>query len=175
MEGPPLSEMQAMAKWLEVAPLLDRLLERIDTEDEFPVSPRSSLAGDADADPYQVSHAVRLCITAADHLHAVKVLIIDQRVIHVAAPATLARGALENLAAAFWILHPPRNERVTRALRWHDPSVKDTNMAVSGPDLPGSRPLEVRLAQLDAVATRRSLDASLIRRGYTSTAVMTYA
>ncbi len=178
MEAETFDEAEALQKWHEMAPLVDRMLERIDTDGEFPVSPRSSLAGDdAAADPYQVSHVFRLCLTAAvDHLHAAKVLIVDQHVIHVAAPASLARGALENLAAAFWVLHPgTRDERVTRALRWHAQNMKDANAAAAGLNLPGHKALEDKLQQLDGVAAKRSLDTKAVRRGYSSTAVMRYA
>ncbi len=172
LQGTSLTEDDAKAKWRELAPLLDRMMERVATEGEFPVAVRSSLAGDdAAADPYQVSHVIRMCLTAGtDHLHAVKVLVVDQHVVHLAAPASLARGALETIAAAYWILQPAqRDERVTRSLRWHAKNMRDAEAAVGALKLPGHTPLEQKLLKLDAVANRRSLDTKTIRAGYTST------
>lgn len=171
-ESTRFDENDAMDKWLALAPLLDRMMERVGTEGEFPVAPGSSLAGDdAAADPYQVSHVIRLCLTAGtDHLHAAKVLVVDKRIVHVASPASLARGALETLATAYWVLQPAqRDERVTRSLRWHAKNMKDAETAVGHLKLSGHPPLEEKLAKLDAVAAKRSLDTKQIRRGYTST------
>ncbi len=171
-ENTGFDENDAMVKWLALAPLLDRMMKRVGTEGEFPVADSSSLAGDdAAAAPYQVSHAIRLCMTAGtDHLHAAKVLIVDKRVVHIAAPASLARGALETLATAYWILQPAqRSDRVTRSLRWHAKNMKDAETAVGHLKLFGHPPLEDKLAKLDAVAAKRSLDTKLIRIGYTST------
>ena len=118
-----------------------------------------------------------MCLTAAvDHLHAVKVLVVDQRVIHLAAPASLARGALENLAAAYWVLGPEsRDERIARALRWHAKNFKDQETAVAHLDLPHHKPLETKLKKLDSVAARRGLEAQPLHRGYTSTEAVTFA
>jgi hypothetical protein len=165
-------EDDAKTKWQKLAPLLERMMERVGTEGEFPIAAGSSLAGDdAAADPYQVSHVIRMCLTAGtDHLHAVKVLVVDQQVVHVAAPASLARGALETLAAAYWVLQPAqRDERVTRSLRWHAKNMRDAETAVGDLELPGHTPLEEKLSKLDAVAAKRSLDIKTIRGGYRST------
>lgn len=60
-----LDEGDVRRKWEELAPLLDRMMERVGTEGEFPVSAGSSLAGDdAAANPYRVSTVIRLCLTA---------------------------------------------------------------------------------------------------------------
>ena len=50
------------------------MAKRTGEPNDFPVSPGSSLAGDDKAsNPYQVSHAVQMCLVAGvDHLHAVK-------------------------------------------------------------------------------------------------------
>ena len=167
-----LTEQDAQAKWLELAPILERMMERVGTEGEFPVGAGSSLAGDdAAAAPYQVSHVIRMCLTAGtDHLHAAKTLIVDQGLVHVAAPSSLARGALETFATAFWILQPTqRNERVTRSLRWHAKNMHDAEVAVGERDLAGHIPLKEKLARLDVVANKRSLDLGAIHAGYTST------
>lgn len=167
------------AKWAEISPLIDRLNERTDDKDDFRVLPGSSLAGDDRwSDPYQVSHAVNACIVAGvDHLHAVKVLIVDAQKLHVAAPASLVRGCLENMATAYWILHPAsRAERVSRCLRWHTKNAQDQHRAIARLGLPDYSPQDERLAKILAVAERRQqVDASAVQRGYTSTAAVTYA
>lgn len=173
-----LTENDAMTMWQKLAPLLDRMMERVGTKGEFPVSTGSSLAGDdAAANPYQVSHVIRMCLTAAtDHLHAVKVLIVEQHVVHVAAPASLARAALETLAAAYWVLQPSlRDERIARSLRWHAQNMKDQEKAIGHLALPGNMPIAPKLAKLDAVAAKRSLDTKVIRKGYSSTETVRFA
>ena len=103
-----VSEEQVAAKWLEMAPLIDRMMERVGDPDDFPVSPGSSLAGDDKrSNPYCVSHAVRAClVSSVDHMHAAKSLVLDLEVLHASAVYSLIRGSLENLAAAFWCRLP---------------------------------------------------------------------
>lgn len=123
-----LDDQTVREKWLQAAPLIDRMMERVGTQGEFPVGTGSSLSGDDKASsPYQVSHGLRMCLTAGvDHLHAVKVLVVDKEVLHVGATSSLARGALENFAAAYWILGPDsRNDRIERHLRWYAKNCKD--------------------------------------------------
>lgn len=173
-----LSDADVQAKWREMAPLIDRMMERVGTEGEFPVAARSSLAGDDRAsNPYQVSHILHMCLMAGvDHLHAVKVLVIDQGVLHVAAPSSLARGALENFSAAYWILGPAqRTERVSRALRWHAKNFKDSDTATSplGPHM--HSPLDPKMQKLYAVGAARGISNRTIRAGYASTEAVRYA
>jgi hypothetical protein len=118
-----------------------------------------------------------MCLTAAvDHLHAVKVLVVDAGVLHVAAPSSLSRGALENLAAAYWMLAPEdRTERVARTLRWYAKNFKDGDTATAHLGLPGQTTLETKLAKLYAVGAHRGISEKTIKHGYTSTAAVTYA
>ncbi len=177
-ENPGFDETAATAKWLELAPLLDRMMQRVGTDGEFGLAPGSSLAGDDQASaPYQLSHAVRACLMAAtDHLHAAKVVVVDQGTVHVAAPSSLARGALETLSAAYWMLHPvSRDERVTRALRWQAQNMRDADKAVRARNLAGHLSLDDKLASLDEVAAKRALDRKAIRTGYNSSEAVKYA
>jgi hypothetical protein len=83
-------------------------------------SPRSSLRGDdGKAHPYDLSHAVWHSLShAVDHLGSLRALLGGAKVIHMYAPFTLVRGALENACAATWLLQPPsRNDRLTRRFR----------------------------------------------------------
>lgn len=175
--APVVDEAAVLEKWAEISPLIDRMMERVGTREEFPVGVGSALAGDDTAStPYQVSHCVRMCMTAGvDHLHALKVLVVDSGILHVAAPFSLSRGALENFAAAFWMLHPPaRDTRVERALRWHAKNFKDQETAVGQLGLPGHVSKEDKLLKLDAVAQRRGIPTTF-RSGYFSSEAVTYA
>lgn len=175
-EIPELDSAAIQQKWREIAPLIDRIMARVDEPNEFPVESGSSLAGDDRATaPYQLSHVLSLCLVAGvDHLHAAKSLVIDQQVLHLAAPSSLARGALENFATAYWILGPVRRrDRVEHALRWHYKNASDQYTALDGiVESPTSR--EARMAKIDAVALRNSLDPKPLRSGYLSTWAVKY-
>lgn len=165
------------AKWVEIAQGIDKMLERVGDPNDFPVSPGSSLFGDDKASaPYQVSHAVRACLVAGvDHLHAAKALVLDLKVLHTAAPFSVVRGSLENLSAAFWIVHPKaRKDRIERTLRWHAKNFKDQHTALKPLGLSDSGTRNAKLAKLDAVAARRGISASEVREGYYSSTAVEY-
>ena len=157
---------QVAEKWVEISPLINRLVERIGDPDDFPIRPKSALTGDDKAStPYQVSHAAHACLTAAvDHLHAAKTLAFDSGVLHIAAPATLARGVIENAATGLWILSPAqRDERIRRALKWHARNAHDL---VGSGLAPPDRTRDYYINKITAVAARRGLDATTVRSGY---------
>lgn len=87
-------------------------------ESRVAVQPGSRLYSDDQlTNPYQIiSHAVALSIGGArDHLHALRCLVVDAGALHMAAPFTLVRAAMENAAQALWLLRPPEQRvRVTR-------------------------------------------------------------
>lgn len=174
----PLDPQAIAQKWEEIAPGIAKMMERVGNPTDFPVATGSSLAGDDTAsDPYQVSHATRMCLVAGvDHLDAVRALLLDLQVIHNAAPFSLIRGALENLAAAYWILHPSmRNTRIEHALRWHAKNFKDQHKALG----PGGESTEAKrdqkLGKLVAIAARRGIPSKDIRAGYLSSTAVDYA
>lgn len=73
---------------------------------------------DAMSEPHQASHVVGyLLLTAVDHLHALKAVMVDAGSQHTFAPYTLIRGAIENASTALWVLQQddPRSVAV-RAL-----------------------------------------------------------
>jgi hypothetical protein len=179
-EPEPLDEARVQRKWIEMAPLIDRMMERTDQQDEFPVAAGSSLAADDRASsPFHLSHMLRLCITAGvDHLHASKTLVVDQQVVHLAAPSSLARGALETFAAAYWMLGPTsRTKRVENGLRWYAQNLRDSaKVAANVP--PSVRPrdsLDIQLNRVCAVGAARGIPEKDIRAGCTSTAAVKYA
>lgn len=177
-ESTEVSEEQVAAKWLEMAPLIDRMMERVGDPDDFPVSPGSSLAGDdKKSHPYCVSHAVRGClVSSVDHMHAAKSLVLDLEVLHASAVYSLIRGSLENLAAAFWILHPAqRNDRIENTLRWHAKNFHDQLIALEPLGLADESTREAKLAKLDGVAIPRGISTADVRAGYRSSRAIKYA
>ena len=166
------------AQWEEIAPGIDKMAQRTADPDDFPISPGSSLAGDDKASrPYQVSHAARMCLVAGvDHLHAAKALLLDLHVLHVAAQFSLVRGSLENLSAAFWILHPTeRDERIERTLRWHAQNFKEQHFALGPIGLSDEAKRDAKLAKLDSVAATRGISTKKVREGYRSSRAVRYA
>ncbi|OZG29728.1 hypothetical protein BH683_007255 [Williamsia sp. 1138] len=178
MQG-EVTEDQVAAKWHEISPLIDRMSERIGDRDDFKVAAGSSLASDdALTNPYQLSHSVRLCMTAGvDHLHSVKRLVMDSQVLHVAAPFSLSRGALETFSAAFWMLHPiAPGDRIAHGLRWHAKNFNDMHSAVDLlPDVVQNSTLKAKYAKLYRISDAHGLSRKSIRDGYTSTAAVKYA
>ena len=120
-----------------------------------PVQPGSSLAGDdRRSEPYQLSHGVEHLVGAAvEHLHGIKALVLDARVLHNSVPFTLARGAIEAGAMALWLMAPTsRAERVTRRLRQTAQDARDgTRLALEAGSTP-PRPLADRLVGMEAIA-----------------------
>jgi hypothetical protein len=171
-DQPDVSEEQAQTKLREIATFADTLIERSATPQGFAIEPKSSLAGDdMHTDPYQTSHAVKMSITyAADHLHGLCALVLNSGFLHLAAPFTVARGALESASAAIWIASPQsRDERVRRTLRWNIKDVKDGSKAADDAGIPIPTPLADRKRKIEAVAAKRSIPFTEIKNGYTST------
>jgi hypothetical protein len=128
------------------------------------VEPGSPLVGDARKSPdLQVAHAAWNGIThAVDHLHAVRSLLGDARVLHPYAPYTLLRSAIENAATAVWLLAPPqRSERVRRRLKlarheaWESGQVRKL---VPAEVFEGRRTAEERIAEIRSLAIALGLD-----------------
>lgn len=173
-----LPEEQVVTRWLEIAPVIDKMTERIQDPNDFPVRPGSSLSGDdKKSSPYCVSHAARMCfVGGVDHLHAAKSLVVDLQLLHADAVYSLVRGSLENLSAAFWILHPSlRNERIERTLRWHARNFIEQRIALEPLGLADETTRDAKLAKLDSVATPRGISTAKVREGYRSSTAVKYA
>lgn len=85
----------------------------------YDAAPGSLLSvADAMSEPHQASHVVGyLILTAVDHLHALKKVMVDAGSQHTFAPYTLIRGAIENASTALWVLqHDVPRSVATRAL-----------------------------------------------------------
>lgn len=168
-----VSSDEVYATWAEMAPLINRLQERVSDPVDFAVPTGSELAGDDSASsPYQVSHAVRLCLSVAiDHLHTAKVLVVDTQLLHTFSPFSLARAALESASVGYWMLTPDdRETRVLRTLRVQSQNARDQHKVV---EVTQPRSLEDHLARIAAPAVRMGLDPAAASKGFTITDVVT--
>lgn len=164
--------------WDAISPDIDHALERVRTADAFRTEAGSALAGDDAAirpSSYSVTAAAMSCLgSGMDHLHALKSHVNDGPMLHISSPFSLARGALENLSIAYWILHPAeRADRVERTLRWYAQNCLDAERALrpQGVDCGA----EQDLLKLEGVARRiTGVAADMVRRGHSSTAAVKY-
>src|SRR5664280_729150 len=122
----------------------------------------SPLAGAARWSPdLQVAHAAWSAVTqAVDHLHALKSLVADARVVHTHAPFTLLRSATENAATAVWLLEPgSRTERVRRRLKLAYHEAKESGNAhklMAAEVSADKRSAEERITEIQTLATEHS-------------------
>ncbi|SLL18420.1 Uncharacterised protein [Mycobacteroides abscessus subsp. abscessus] len=176
-EQPGITEEIAEAKWhREIAPAIQAVMDRLQDPSDLQVSTQSVMADDDTAtDPYQLSHSARWCLNSGvNHLHALKTLVVDARALHSSASYGLARGALENLGAGFWILHSDnRATRIEHSLRWWTTNFRDQERATK--TMSSRPPLAAKLDRVEALARAAACDLSKIRNGYSSTEALTYA
>ncbi|MBM0128054.1 hypothetical protein [Pimelobacter simplex] len=175
-------EQLATRKWLEIVPLIDRLVERAETRGEWPVLPRTALAGDnAATAPFQTTHAVMQLLNAGiDNLNGVRHLVFGRpgteplsAVLHQSAHFVLARGAIENLATAIWLIGPrSRADRVERVLRWHAKNVHDQHAATDPLGLTGGRTKAEKYAQLEELMLKATGQPRPLGKGYRMTDVL---
>lgn len=137
-------------------------VSRIDATADPPRPERGSPmhADDRRLAPYQLSHACWHSLShAVDHLNCLRSLLQDAGVVHMYAPYTLVRGALENACASVWLLRPrSRAERVIRRLRF---AVNDINHGEEAKALTGRqgpRSKGERIAQIRSIAKQCGVD-----------------
>lgn len=132
------------------------------------VEPGSALAGDARKSPkLQVAHAAWRGIShSIDHLSTLRVLLVEAQALHVYAPMTLVRAAMENAATAFWLLEPSRrSERLRRCLKLARYEAKEAGEVqllmrrLFPPEvLQGKRTAEERIKEIRELAIELDLD-----------------
>ena len=123
---------------------LNRILQGTDgwVETAYPSARSgSAFAGDdAKTHPYRLSHRVtRSMGVTVDHLHSMRMALTgtgdNVLRLHIYAPLSLARVALENAATAVWLSSPAqRPERILRRLRLEMESIKATASFFDQPD-----------------------------------------
>lgn len=181
----------ARRRWGQVIDRIDELVKVVDVDTILHVASRTALAGDDRATaPFQTSHAVQSLLGAGiDNLSAIRHLIFGRPdskpptevVLHQAAHYVLARGAIENLATALWLIGPNRRvDRVERTLRWQVQNVNDQHSATDklGAEVAGKRTKAEKLEQIDQIMRAASKAADLppgFHKGYSGTTVVKYA
>lgn len=143
---------------------LDGWAARIDPDAARPrPSPGSAMCADDErAHPYQLSHASWHSLShSVDHLSCLRALLKDAGVIHMYAPYSLVRSALENASAAVWMLQPAsRAERVARRLRFATSDIRNGEDAKRLIGKPGPRSLQERLDGVRDIAKRAGVAES---------------
>jgi hypothetical protein len=181
--GMPSSSEEAASSILQ--DVFERLeVRRVEAElNQAPsnVAARSSLAqDDARLDPYQMSHALTgALLVADDHLLAVRDLLIGDEGqpgrLHLYAPCTLLRGAVEGAATAYWLIeHKSRQERLLRRLQLEATNMRDGANFLASAGIPDQspRPLEDRLGQLRQIAADNRLPADQATAHVTMTRIV---
>lgn len=166
------------AVWDHIGPGIEATMERVRAVDMFRAPKGSALAADdISIGPYSVSGAAAMCLfSGMDHLQALKSHVVDGPMLHILSPFTLARGALENLSIAYWILHPAeRKDRIEHALRWYSQNHLDAERAYRSSGTEDFK-AEPELLKLEELA-RRSIGVApgSVRRGHSSTVAVRYA
>lgn len=131
---------------------------RVTGEEPPEPEPGSPLVGDARKSPgLQVGHAAWAGIVhSVDHLHALRALLGQAKMLNLGAPYTLVRSAMENAATAVWVLEPSRrSERLRRRLKlahheaWEHTKLEEVLPAKA---LEGKRTGQQRMAEIQALA-----------------------
>jgi hypothetical protein len=138
-------------------------------------APRSSLRGDDDrAFPYTLSQTVwRLLSNAVDHLGCLRALLDDAQVIHMYAPFTLVRAALENACGAVWLLEPvQRKERLTRQFRLAITDIRHDDQAGKLTGQLGPQTVEERISEIRGLAARAGLESAALKGNVTYTEIV---
>ncbi|MGY6652810.1 hypothetical protein ACXIZN_11630 [Amycolatopsis sp. TRM77291] len=149
----------------ELAEALEKRFIAIDRwweifQDRVDVDPGSPLAGDdRDTAPYQLSHAAQASLLSAiEHLHTIRMLVVKAGALHARSPFTLMRSAIESGATVIWLLRPTlRNERILRRLqlRWAD--ALDREGIINDLGAPQNSTIEKSRQAILDVATRKKM------------------
>lgn len=128
-----------------------------------PVAKNSALdIADQLSEPFRSSHTISFYIlTAIDHLHALRALLLDAHAQHIFAPYTLIRSAIENAATAMWIMSDSAPRAiVVRSLKMEHVNHRDVERAY---ETLGLKPDEMRSELLDGVITRNGMQKDGIK------------
>jgi hypothetical protein len=112
-----------------------------------------------------------------DHLHAVKTLMFDLHtpLLHANADWSLIRGALDNFATAFWILHPnQRTYRIEHALRWRMQDYKSKKQATKSLAPGKEASVDAEIERVKQTAKNAGCNVKVVRDGYTGKTALEY-
>ena len=155
-------ERPQYAELLRLLVAFDAWVNRIDPGSPRPRPATGSplQADDERTHPYESSHGAWHALShAVDHLHCLRSVLRDARMIHMYAPYSLVRAALENSSAAVWLLHPAnRTERIIRRLRLAAVDIRNGEQAKTLVGTVGPRSEEERLNQLRNLAAQAGAD-----------------
>jgi hypothetical protein len=162
------AERQYLLELLSELRKVDAWVARMDPSTRPPgPPPGSSLYGDdARTRPYELSHGAWHALShAVDHLNCLHVLLKDAQVIHMFAPFSLVRAALENASAAVWMLQPPsRTSRVCRRFRFAVANIRNGDAAKQLAGLEGGRRRDVLIDEVRELARRPGSRQPRLRR-----------
>jgi hypothetical protein len=135
------------------------------------VQPGSAMRkDDAKTDPHQVSHLIHQSTNAAiDHLHCLRNSMRgngpDSLWVHVQAPFSLLRGAIENTSTAMWLMAPAnRQERIRRRLRYEWGSINNAEAFVNAARFAERDRIQKRKARVLKLATAAGIDERELRQ-----------
>lgn len=134
--------------------------------DTRPVSKNSALdVADGLSEPFRSSHTVSFYIlTAVDHLHALRALLLDAHAQHIFAPYTLIRSAIENSATAMWIMSDPApRSMAVRSLKMEHANHRDVARAYATLDLKADT---TRTGLFDDVIARNGMQKDGIKASH---------
>jgi hypothetical protein len=138
--------------------------------------PQSPLgADDAVTHPYDLSHVVwRHLSNAVDHLSCMRAVLGGAKVIHMYAPFTLVRGALENACAVLWLLQPAsRRERLIRRFRLAVTDIRHEYQAGVLMGHASQREEQRPIAEVVAIAGRAGIGEATVRKGVSYSEIVT--
>jgi hypothetical protein len=129
-------------------------------------APGSAMRGDDERTaPYHLSHAAwHLLSNAVDHLSCLRALLGDAKIIHMYAPFSLVRGALENACGAVWLLQPPqRPDRLTRRFRLAIADIRNGEQARKLTGQLGPRTAQERIDEIHTSARRAGIEQAALK------------
>lgn len=114
--------------------------------------------------PYQTSHVVSyLLLTAVDHLHCLRTVMVEAKSQHIFAPFTLIRSAIESASTAVWLLSPKdRAVRVTRSLQLERNNLTMFGKALTAIGIDPETSIAARLALLQEAVQRAGADSGAV-------------
>ncbi|MEU7677173.1 hypothetical protein AB0C42_20460 [Micromonospora taraxaci] len=154
-------EQQLFAEMFRHLDKIEPWLKRMDPDGphERPRERSQMRRDDKETHPYQLSQAAWHSLShAVDHLHCLRTLLKDARMMHMYAPYTLARAALENGSAAVWLLaEDDRAERILRRLRFAALDIRGGEAMKKLVGATGPRSETERLNDIRSIAKRRGV------------------